>query len=160
MSPATFAAVVAAAVFIGLSALAAWLILFAASREQGRLQRRLAGADAVPADGLGAPGDAPLLREFARRGQALEKVVDTEGESARLMIQAGWRDSRSRLVFYAFQGLLPLVLLLVVAIGWTLDWGRLFQAPLVFLIAVFAVILGILIPRWVLRSAAAGRRQR
>ena len=82
-----------------------------------------------------------------------------EGETPRLLAQSGWREPRPRLLFYAFQGMLPAALIVVVLAGSAV--GNHYFTGLNFYIALFiALALSFLIPRWVLRSAAESRQKR
>lgn len=158
MSASLFAGLVAGAIFIALLAVAALLFVFSTTRQERRLQRRLAGDRAgAAADFEGSDGNV-LLQEFARHGQAIEQFVDKEGETARLLIQAGWRDSASRLLFNAFQAVLPLGAVVAILAGSVLSSSPWFAMPRVLFLGAFALIGGILFPRWVLRTAAKRRR--
>ena len=42
--------------------------------------------------------------------KTIEGLIDTEGESAQLLVQAGWRSAEARLVWYTFQAVVPLLL--------------------------------------------------
>ena len=159
MSSTGFAFIVAAAIFVGISAIAVLLIVVFDAQAARRLQRRLGFGGGVD-DSLGGGDDRRLLQGIARGGQKLEKIVDKEGETARLLLQAGWRDAGSRLAFYVFQGLLPIGLIGFVVFGWLFIGGKYFTFPSVILPAFAAVALSFLIPRRVLRSAAKGRQQR
>jgi tight adherence protein C len=159
MSPTTFGVIVAAAIFLGIGALALFLIVAFDAQTARRLQRRLGVGGAVD-DGFDAAADnRGLLQGMAQRGQKLERFVDKEGETARLLMQAGWRDAQSRLLFNAFQGVLPIVLAAGLFLMWAFIGGKYFQSPYIFMWMFVAFALAILIPRRVLRSAAAARQK-
>lgn len=160
MSATFFAVVVAAAIFVAVLAVAVFVVLAFLSREQRHIQRRLEGEEAAAADEFGAAGERPVLQGLARRGQAIGQLLDTKGETNRLFIQAGWRDAQSRLMFYVVQALVPVVLLGLVFVGWLFGEGKLFRVPMVFVLAVLAVLAGILIPIRVLRWLAKARQRR
>src|SRR3546814_12315679 len=60
-----------------------------------------------------------MIETMARSGKAIEQMIDTEGESGRLMIQAGWRSAKARLFWYAFQAAMPVVLFVGILLFWT-----------------------------------------
>ena len=159
MSPSVFAAIVAAAIIIFVVAVAAVVYMVVRTRQEGMLRRRLDPQVAAAARDFSAPGSAPIVEGMARSGKAIEKMVDTEGESGRLMMQAGWRSAEARLFWYAFQAVLPLLMFAGVVAFWTFS-----ESPkrglIGLLLTVIAAILSFLAPRWVLRSVAAGRQQR
>ncbi|MGH8456452.1 MAG: type II secretion system F family protein [Stenotrophobium sp.] len=160
MSPDLFAALGALAVILIVLALLAAAALVLRARSRDKLQRRVSPEAAAPRDEFALNSEKPLLQTLARRGKAFEKWVDADNESARLLVQAGWRSNESRLMWYVFQAALPVVMVLILLALW-------FFAPEKYKTLFFIVValfvggaLSFLIPRWVLRSAAAGRRQR
>lgn len=157
MSPILFATLVVFAVIIGLAALVA--IAFAAmDARTATLMRRRLGLSR-PLDEFTEAGDQKILQGLAKQGASIERFVDKEGETPRLLAQAAWRDPRPRLLFYAFQGMLPAALVMVVLAGSAV--GNHYFVGLNFYIALFiALALSFLIPRWVLRGAAEGRQKR
>ncbi len=160
MSPTIYAMVVVGAVLFGIATLGVLIWMALDARSGRRLRRRLElGGSSEAGDDFDGAEHKQLLEGFARRGQSLEKLVDKEGETPRLLAQAGWRGAESRLVFYAFQGLVPVVLGLGVFLG-ALSGGKLFKPPMLYLMIFAAVALSLLLPRIVLRRAAAARRQR
>lgn len=159
MSPTLFATIVAAAIIVCVLALTALAYLLVRTREESAVRRRLDPQAAAVARDFSATGNAPIIESMARSGKAIEQMVDTEGESARLMVQAGWRSAKARLFWYAFQAALPVVLFAGVAAFWTFsDSPQRTMTSL--LLAMMAAILSFLAPRWVLRSVAEGRRKR
>jgi len=158
MSPTLYALVIAGAILFGVATVGALIVMGLDARDSRRLRRRLGliGEDAEEFEGA---DHKQLLEGFARKGQSLEKLVDKEGETPRLLAQAGWRGPESRLLFYALQGLVPILLILGLFAGAALGI-RLFQPPQLYLMMFGAFALSILAPRWVLRSAAKGRQLR
>lgn len=158
MNANLFAILVAAfAVLLTLS-IAAALLLLVYSRSERRMQRRLEGSEAAVDEGFG--GNRPVLESIARQGKAIEEMMSAQGETARLLIQAGWRDSQSRMGYYAFQAITPVVLVgLTVLAGLTVK-NKLFSPPGIYIVLFGALALGILIPIRVLRSVAGARRKR
>lgn len=156
MSPGLFATIVVAAIVLAAVALALLALLAARTRQERQLERRVVGAQLIQDDF--DTGDGEALKLLARGGQRLEKLADESGETARLLLQAGWRGTEARLFFYAFRaGLLVLAGLLILGLwffGDTIQPGMRF----VYSFALFA--FGYLIPMWVLRAAAGGRRAR
>jgi tight adherence protein C len=160
MSANTYAFVIAAAIFLGISAIAVLLLVMADARSSRQVRRRLglSSADNIGLDG--APEGYGLLQGAARGGQKIEQFVDKEGETAKLLFQAGWRGAQSRLFFYAFQGVLPILAMALFAVSIVSFDGKMFKPPFVFLIGFAVFAISILIPRYVLRSVAKGRRER
>lgn len=158
MSPTLYALVIAGAILFGVATVGALIVMGLDARDSRRLRRRLGllGEDSEEFEGA---DHKQLLEGFARKGQSLEKLVDKEGETPRLLAQAGWRGPESRLLFYALQGLVPLLLVLGLFAGAALG-VPLFQPPQLYLMMFAAFALSILAPRWVLRSAAKGRQLR
>jgi tight adherence protein C len=129
------------------------------SRQRERLQQRITPTVANSDPGADTASGRRLIDSVARSGRLIEGWVDADNESARLMSQAGWRSQESRLAWYAFQGLVPLAGVAVVvafAVLGSHPQKMLYLAMLAFV----AFALSVLIPRWVLRAAAAGRRAR
>ncbi|MDE0855687.1 MAG: type II secretion system F family protein [Nevskia sp.] len=159
MSANAFASIVAASIFFGLLTIAAVAALVFYSRSERRMQRRLdSSSDIAVADDF--DGSRPLLEGMARQGKAIEKLMETQSETGRLLIQAGWRDIRSRTVYYAFQAVTPVVLAgLAIAAAFTVK-SKLFNPPFLYVTVLAAVALGILIPIRVLRLFASARRKR
>jgi tight adherence protein C len=158
MSATATAAMVALAIFVGVLALLGLVVLLFYSQSERRMQRRLEGGDVAATDELA--GERPVLQSIARRGRAIDQAIDGEGESARLLIQAGWRDTQSRVAFYVFQAVVPVVVVGLALFGWFVGKGKMFQPPLVYLTLIGSLLLALLIPRMVLRSIAGSRRDR
>ncbi|HSW12397.1 MAG TPA: type II secretion system F family protein [Solimonas sp.] len=157
MSPNLFAGIVAVGIVVLVLAILALLFLFVSSRDQRRLQRRLLPA-APATDEFEAGTQQPVLAAMARSGKSLEAMVDERGESARLLLQAGWRSANTRMFWYAFQTLLPLLLAGLVLGYWL--FGPDANKPLYTLMGGFiAAALAFLMPRWILRSIASARQQ-
>lgn len=156
MSPTLFALIVAASALLGVAALALFALLWMQARSSEHLQDRLRREAGVLA-GIGTTAGHPFLTALARRGQGIERWLDKEGETARLLLQAGWRDAAVRLSFEALQALLPLLALLA-----TLAMGLSGSARpmLVPLYGFMLIVAALLAPRWLLRRAAARRRRR
>lgn len=131
------------------------------NRSERRLEQRIHGADFDDQDSFSNPRSSALLQAAARQGREIEKFVDKSGgETNQLLAQAGWRHGDSRMLFYALQALAPLVLLGVVIAAYVLH-VKLLSQPLNLIIGlILAVIIGLLLPRIVLRKAAAARRER
>ncbi len=159
MSPDLFAGVVAGTIVVGLMAIAALVLLALRAREVSRLQSRIADPGSRYEDEL--IGDRKsVMRDIARQGRAIEQIVDPKGEAQRLMVQAGWRNTQSRIGFYAFQALVPAAMAILVMAGIVFGKGKFFQVPLIFVVIFAAFALSILIPRYVLRKFASARRER
>jgi len=158
MSANTYATFVAGAVFFLLLALAAGAVLVFYSRSERHMRQRLDRSEAVAADDF--DGDRPLLQGMARQGKAIEKLMETQGETARLLIQAGWRDAQARMAYYAFQFIMPVVMVgLAIAAG-IFYKSKIFDPPTLYVVVFGAAVLGILVPIRVLRMFAGARRKR
>lgn len=156
MSPALFATVIVAAIVLAAVTLALLGLLASRTRQERQLERRVVGAQVIQDDF--DTGDGEALKLLARGGQRLEKMADESGETAKLLLQAGWRGAQARLLFYAFRaGLLALAGLFIVGL-WLFGDSVKFGMKFLYSFALFA--FGYLIPMWVLRGAAGGRRAR
>jgi tight adherence protein C len=158
MSPTVFAGLVAGTIVITVLALVATTALLMRSRSEGQLRRRLAPEPGSAVE-FGDRAQKPLLSSVARGGKAIEGFVDTEGESGRLLLQAGWRGGEQRLLWYVFQGLLPMAGFALVFAFWLLAETP-NKAVLTLMFAFVAAVLSFLLPRWILRGVAGARRQR
>lgn len=157
MSAALYASLLALAVFaavLAVGALVAWSIV---ARGDRRLRIRLRGGDQTETDA--AETASMLLDSLARSGRQLGRAVDSEGEISQLMTQAGWRDSRSRLLFQAVQAALPMALLGVIIVLWLAGTPWL-QGNYLFVGAFVALAVSWLVPLNVLRHLAEARRRR
>lgn len=158
MSPGLFAGIVAGAIIIAVLAIVAVVMLTSYSRDERRVRQRLTPTAVVP-DEFDPQNERPLLTAMVRSGKTLEGMVDEHGESARLLLQAGWRSANARMMWYAFQTVLPLLFAGVVLAYWLFGPDKnkvMYTAFVGFGCAAFSF----LIPRWMLRSAANGRRER
>lgn len=156
MSAVSFGLVVAVAIMLAAGTLVLLFLLGARAREDRRLQRRVLGQDASTLEFEGGPGNA-AVQGLARTGKSVERWVDAEGETPRLLAQAGWRGDERRLTFYALQAALPLLAVAAIVAAWIL--GNF--SGLQLLVAGFALFaISFLVPRWILRAAAASRRAR
>lgn len=160
MSPTQYGLVWAAAIFVLVLAVAAVGLLVFYSRIERRVQQRLTGGEVAMPDDFGEPGQRPFLQSIARQGRVIEQLVDTKGETARLLMQAGWRDTQLRLLYYVFQAVVPLVLLGATAFAWLAIGGKFFSPPLIYIVVFAALALSMLIPIRVLRGFANRRRKR
>lgn len=159
MSAGLFAALVAAAIVLAGLALLAIVVLAVQARQSALVQRRLRPEGAVVGEFTGAPG-GELMQSIASRGKKIEAAIDTRKESARLLLQAGWRTPQQRVVYYASQVFAPLILLGVVPLIATAGPPKLAQPMMLFAFGLMALMLGALLPRMVLRSVASARVQR
>ena len=158
MTPVLFATLVASAILLGGAALLAVVYLLATARERSRMQQRLAPERQAAVREGGVGGE--ILESIADRGRKLESLVDSNNESTRLLIQAGWRSQGARTLYYAAQALVPIGLLALVGMVWLFGPQRLHQPSFLMLMTAAALMLGLLLPRIVLRSAAEGRVRR
>lgn len=159
MSPSLYAAIVSATILVVTSALLSGVWLLLRMRGEAQVRRRLDPEKIERDRDLNEPGTAPVMQRLARGGRKLEQIIDAEGESAKLMMRAGWRSMESRIAWYAFQAALPLILFSAVFLFWL--FSEMPQRTLFgLLLLVVAAILGFLAPRWILRSVAASRQRR
>lgn len=160
MSPALFAVLVTAAILLGGTAIVAITYLIVQSRQSARLQRRLNPEGLRPGE-FSDSGSGELLQSIAGGGKKLDTLVDSSNETQQLLLQAGWRAPEHRLLFYAAQAIVPLVLLGGVGLLALMGPEQLKAKPqLLLLAALAAVMLGMLLPRMILRSAAGNRARR
>lgn len=156
MSPTAFALLISSTVLVGLFGIALTAYVWTQARAQSRLAQRLQES------GVGLDDDtatAGWMLDVAERGRVLERWMDSEGEAARLLLQAGWRAPNTRTLWYALQVSLPIVAPpLTMTLTATLAPAT--QGAVIFLYGVMAFILAMLAPRWLLRSVAEARRQR
>ena len=148
-----FAGIVAVSVVLLILGVGTWLLVDHASRERERLHRRI--SDVAVDDDFDAQQGA-IVAGLARGGRRVEQWMDTASETNRLFIQAGWRAAETRLLFYAVQAGLPLLVLGGVAFAIASGAG---SALDILLYGFMAFALAVLAPRWVLRSVAGNRRE-
>lgn len=156
MTASGFGLIVAVAILLAVGTLALLFLLGVRARQDQRLQRRVLGQDAPVQEFEDGPGNA-AVQGLARTGKTVEQWVDSEGETPRLLVQAGWRSGERRLAFYALQAVLPLLAVGGMVLIWLFAKLQLLQL----LMAGFVLFaFSFLVPRWVLRAAASRRRAR
>lgn len=158
MSPLIFSALIAGAILTGAVAIVMMVTIARRQTASGRMQRRLSGTAGMGAEFEDAQPSLPI-QLLAALGRALDKGLDEGGETARLLVQAGWRSQRARALYYSLQGLTPILLIGGAALVWVFGPESLSTLEQL-AIAFGAVALGLLGPRWVLRSRAEKRRAR
>lgn len=158
MSSVTFMALAIVGLLLIGGALFTIALLVQRSVGQNRLQDRLTPTVAA-GDEFDGGVDSPWMGRLARGGKALEGWVDTDNESARLLVQAGWRNAEARVFWYGFQALVPLTAAGGVVAYWLLGPPEK-KALLLLCLAFVGFAFSVLIPRWVLRGAAERRRAR
>lgn len=160
MSASMFGLIVGLSILVSVLAVLSvgWLILQV--RGELQMQRRL-DPDATGEERDSTDANMPaLMQRFARSGRKFEQMVDKEGESSRLILQAGWRSREARVAWYAFQAALPIILLTAAGLYWAFFSAESANPMLGPLVMIVAAILSFLAPRWILRSAAKSRVQR
>lgn len=141
----------------GIAAVGLLLVAILGGVRDSRLRRRYQGERRSEEDGL-AGGRSAWVAGMAEGGKRIDTLLKNPGETGTLLAQAGWRDARSRTVFYAVQFVSPVVVTLVAfAIFGVL--GLLQGSMRSLLGLVIVVILSLLAPRYVLRSRAKKRRE-
>jgi tight adherence protein C len=158
MSSLTFGILAVVSLLLGAGALLSLALVIQRSVGEQRVQRRLAPT-VVGTDEFDDGSARPWLAQLARGGKTLEGWVDTERESARLLVQAGWRATHARALWYSFQAVLPALFAVLVVAYWMLGPDK-NKALLLFALAFTGLALSVLVPRWILRAVAARRRQR
>jgi tight adherence protein C len=159
MSPALLTGLLTITAIVVIGAALAVTLIVMREREKGKIERRITPS-AQERDEFATGGDKAVLQRLARRGKAIEGWVDSENESARLMLQAGWRSAEARLFWYIFQGALPIAMLVGLFVFWLLGPDKFKTALSVALLLFAGASLSFLMPRWILRSVAEGRRDR
>ncbi len=160
MSPELFALLVAAAILLGVIAIAVLIVVFSQTRQSQRINRRLDPEHQRRAAEADAQDEDPrLLGSIASGGRRVENFVDTKQETPKLLAQAGWRSVDARNNFYIAQALTPVLAAIVLIAGYLLFGERV--RPVLWLLIGFALMaLSILLPRMMLRSSATARRER
>lgn len=159
MSPELFGIAASMALLLIAGAVIALLLLFTQSSQQNKLRKRVAPT-VTAREEFSDDASSPLIKRFARQGKAIEGWVDADNESARLLVQAGWRSNESRVLWYVFQAVLPILMVVAVFMLWLIGPQE-FRQALYLVMALFSAgALSFLMPRWILRSVAASRRQR
>ncbi|WP_281784361.1 type II secretion system F family protein [Sinimarinibacterium flocculans] len=158
MSPTLFAGLVAGAILVAVFGVALIAMLVVRERGESRLRSRLAPEIDV-ATGFEDRHPRPMVASMVRGGKAIEGLVDAEGESGRLLMRAGWRGVDQRVLWYSFQGVLP-ILLGVLLLGFWLFAEVNSKFLVTVLLGVAAAVLSFLLPRWILRGVAAARQRR
>ena len=147
-----FPVLVALTVALLLGGCALLLLGALTSRRTQRLEARVTGARVSAGD---VDGYGPLVSRMALAGRRVEQWMDTQDETARLFVQAGWRTPQSRVAFYAVQAALP-VLGLILAL--TLWIGGAGWSVTQFAMALFvALAIALLLPKWILKWMAERR---
>lgn len=143
------------ALAVALSVVAVTLLLGSAllGRRRARVSDRLT-PDAYASSDREASGG--WWQRLAEGGRGMERWFEDDEGIDMVLVRAGWRDASARTLFYGLQIGLPLLVLLLVILG-VLARGFSLQSVLLGLIV---AILGLLLPRWLLRSAAATRQRR
>lgn len=160
MSPALFGIAASLVLLLLAGAVVLLVLLFTRSNQQKKLQKRVVPTISSRDEFVDDAGSSALLKGFARQGKAIEGWVDADNESARLLVQAGWRSSESRVLWYAFQAGLPVLMGVAVLILWLFGPDK-FKHLLQIVLALFmAGALSFLMPRWILRNVAQSRRAR
>ena len=158
MSAAGFAILAMLALLMTVAAIITVTMLVQRSRGESQLQQRFEPELARAAE-FEIAGQRPLITNIARGGKAIEGWVDPENESAKLMVQAGWRSDTARAMWYVVQALVPLLGFGSVVLYWALGPEK-HKSLFLLAFAFTAFALSVLIPRWILRGAAAARRDR
>jgi len=157
MSPTMLPLIIAITLFVAVLGVGLTALLLVRGRQERRLRRRLVSDEAVSGDP--DPRSDGFLSDLAESGRAIEKLVDTDNETPRLLVQAGWRQSQQQTLYYMAQLLVPVLAAMVAGAFWL---GKPATATNLNYLMYFliAVILGLLAPRFFLRQRADARRER
>lgn len=159
MSPALIGLAAGVVMLLVAGAVMALLVLLTRSGMQKKMQQRVQPAVSARDEFVEGAGH-PALQSLARKGKVIEGWVDAGNESARLLVQAGWRSNESRVIWYAFQALLPVAMAVALLVLWIVGPDK-FRSALYMLMFIFSgAALSFLVPRWILRGVAEGRRER
>lgn len=145
---------VAVAVMLGVLALA----LFIALAMQGRRGARQMAGRLAPAGPLERQREntESWWQRLAEGGRGMERWFEDDVGTDLLLVRAGWRGARASTLYYLVQAGLPLAVFLP-AVLLAVQQGLGFRFAL---FAVMFIIVGLLLPRWLLRRAAAERQRR
>lgn len=150
----SFSLVIAIVVALLVLAVALSLAGVLVGRDRSRVAHRLVTETTVQSTNQDSA--EAWWQRLVEGGRGMEKWFQDEEGIELLLIRAGWRDLRARTVFYLLQiGVPLLVLLLLLAIAVRQGLGL---QP--FLLGVMALIVSLLLPRWLVRRAAADRQLR
>ncbi|GAB3674787.1 type II secretion system F family protein [Salinisphaera aquimarina] len=154
----TTALFVALMVGMGVVGLGLLLLTLIVGVREARVRRRYHG-ERGREDNSGQRGRDAWVAGMAQGGERIDQLLKGADETRMLLAQAGWRDARSRAVFYAVQLALPVIaaMLGLFVFG---GLGLLEGALRTLLFTAVVVILALLAPRYVLRSKARKRRDR
>ncbi len=147
-----FPVVVALAVALFLVGCALLLLGALAGRRTQRLEARVTGLKMVGDD---VEGYGAVVSRMALAGRRVEQWMDTQDETARLFVQAGWRTPQSRVAFYATQAALPVLAVIGAFVLWLGGAG---WSITQFAMALFvALAIALLLPKQLLKSVAQRR---
>ena len=149
--------VVAGALFLAVMALGLLAMLAMRTRAERPVRRRLT-RDA-PAGGQDRAAAGGWLEDMEAGGRAVERLVDTDNETPRLLVQAGWRGSAQRSYFYVAQLVLPLLAAGAAVLVWMLGGETATTVELIVYV-LMGVFAGLLAPRYLLRKKAEARQRR
>jgi len=125
-------------------------------RRSQQVMERLSGQPTAGGEAPAAPAGRPAASALEGMGRWLEKKRLGSGEDARLLAQAGFRQQGVAYLFTALRFLLPALLVILALILWRL-WGMHGRTTFWSVLAA-AAIVGYLLPKFVLESLAASRR--
>lgn len=146
---------VAAAVVLLVIALTLLVVLVNRQAQVENLQQRFRSAQAGNEH---ASGRAAVWGRLARHGQNIDALFDEKGETDRLLHQAGFRSPGERLPYFVVQVLLPLGAIGVASVQFLLGAAAEEAGGKAMLYALMIVVLGLLAPRWWLRTKARNRQ--
>ncbi|MGB1582009.1 MAG: hypothetical protein ACPHER_10960, partial [Nevskiales bacterium] len=141
-------------VFVSLAML---LLFLSRRRPEQHVSSRFAPVSDVPDY---QPGESnSLVALLSNTGRGMERwFQDDDVTTAQLLTRAGWRDARARSLFYIAQIALPIFGVLAVLLIGSASQKAGMGGMLVY--GIGAVALGILAPRYFLKSAARSRQEK
>ncbi|MES1941570.1 tight adherence protein TadC [Salinisphaera sp. T5B8] len=139
-------------------ALGVGLLFWLERAREARLYARYTGVAATAGEPA-ARRDHPWLSRMAAGGVRIERALNAGEQTRTLLAQAGWRQTRARLMFHALSFAVPVATALLIT-PVLLTLATALTPPMRVLLAVMLVIVALLLPRFVLRWRARARRDR
>ncbi len=144
-----------AAVVLLVVALVLVVLLLSRQAQAESLQQRFRS---YQAGGERESGRAAVWGRLARHGQQIDAMFDEKGETERLLHQAGLRTPTERLPYFVVQVLLPLGAFGLAVVQFALGSLGEEAGGKAMLYSLALVVVGMLAPRWWLRSKARTRQ--
>ncbi|MEQ9479617.1 MAG: type II secretion system F family protein [Algiphilus sp.] len=132
-------------------------LLIGRARRDRRIRRRLVSDEPSSQEPYGnAEG---LIDELADTGRSIERLVNTDRETPRLLVQAGLRSREPQTVYYVIQLVSPILIIGLIVFVWVLR-PEAAPAPIFLSYLVVGALVGLFGPRYFLRKRAEARQRR